>query len=127
MTNITVFAGILKDEPVGCKDAVLPKLRLKDHTVNCFTYDENTRQPKNDSLCFFIALALHLHGNERLEEETSKIFNPFFKRLDVLSPDWFKGNHMNKLPVVQGLLTLKVLHYDINIVDGELPGRSVQK
>ena len=48
-----------------------------------------------------------------------------------LSPNQFKGVHMNRIPIVEDLLTLNVLLYDIDIVDGnifgELPRRSVQK
>ena len=62
---------------MGCKDTVLPEPLLKNHNVNCFTFERNTRQPYNDSLCLFRALALHLHGNENLKDETSKNFNHF--------------------------------------------------
>ena len=75
VTNLTVFAALLKDVPMGCKNAVLPELLLKNHTIKCLTFEENTRQPYNNNLCLFRALALHMHGNQRLEEETSKLFN----------------------------------------------------
>ena len=69
LTNLTVFAALLKDVPMGCKNAVLPKPPLKNHTINCLMYDENTTQPYNDNLCLFRALALHLHGNQRLKKK----------------------------------------------------------
>ena len=51
--------------------------------------------------------------------------------IDGLSPNQFKGVHMNEVPVVEALLTLKVLFYDIDTVDGniigELARRSEQK
>ena len=72
LANLTIFAALLRDIPKGCKDAVLPESLLKNHTVNCLTFERKTRKPHNDNLCLFRALALHLHGNERLEEETSK-------------------------------------------------------
>ena len=37
LTNLTVFAALLKDIPMGCRDAVLPAPLLKNHTVNCLT------------------------------------------------------------------------------------------
>ena len=47
------------------------------------------------------------------------------------APNRFQGVHMNVIPTVQDLLTLKILLYDIDIVDsnsiGELARRSVQK
>ena len=62
---------------MGCKDAVLPKSLLKNHTVNCLTFEKRTRKLYNDNLCRCRAVALHFFGNERLEEETSKLFNFF--------------------------------------------------
>ena len=131
LTNLTVFAALLKDVPMGCKDAVLPEPLLRNGTINCLTFEENTRQPYNDNLCLFRALALHIHGNQRLEEETSKLFNFFIIKIDGLSPNQFQGVHMNDIPTVEDLPTLKVLLYDIDIVNGniieELARRSVQK
>ena len=127
LTNLTGFAALLKDVLMGCKNAVLPEPLLKNHTINCLTYEENARQPYNDNLC----LALHMHGNQRLEEESSKSFKFFINKMDGLSPNRFQGVHMNDLPIVENLLTLNILLYDIDIVDGNIVGklarRSVQK
>ena len=109
LTNLTVFAALLKDVLMGCKNAVLPKPLLKNHTNNCLTYEENTRQPYNDKLCLFRALAFHLRGTERLEEETSKMFNLFINKMDGLSPNQFQGVHMYGIPFVEDLLTLNIL------------------
>ena len=77
LTNLTFFASSLKDVPMVCKDTVLSEPLLKNHNVNCLTFERITRQPYKDNLCLFRALALHLHGNEKLEEETSRIFKLF--------------------------------------------------
>ena len=131
LTNLTVFAALLKDVPMGCKNAVLPEPLLRIGTINCLTYEENTRQPHNDNLCLFRALALHLHGFQRLEEKTSKLFNLFINKVDGLSADQFQEVHMNDIPFVEDLLTLNIVLYDIDIVNGniigELARRSVQK
>ena len=72
-----------------------------------------------------------MHGNQQLEEETSKSFNLFINKVDVLSADQFQGVPMNDIPIVEDLLTLNVLLYDKDIVDGNIVGelarRSVQK
>ena len=51
--------------------------------------------------------------------------------MDGLSADQFQGVHMNDFPIVEDLLTLNILLYDIDFVDGniigELARRSVQK
>ena len=131
LTNLTVFAASLKHVPMGCKNAVLPEPLLKNHTINCLTSEEKTRQPYNDNLCLFRALTLHLHGTQRLEEETSKLFNLNINKMDGLSPNQFQGVHMNNIPTVEGLLTLNIVLYDMDSVDGnivrELARRSVQK
>ena len=50
--------------------------------------------------------------------------------MDGLSADQFHGVRMNDIPIVEDLLTLNILLYDIDIVDGniigELARRSVQ-
>ena len=63
LTNLTLFAALLKDVPMECRDAVLPEPLLRNGTINSLTYEEKTRQPYNDILRLFRALALHLHGN----------------------------------------------------------------
>ena len=50
--------------------------------------------------------------------------------MDGLSPNQFQGVHMNDVPIVEDLLTINILLYDIDILDsniiGELARRSVQ-
>ena len=131
LTNLTGFALLRKDVPMGCKNAVLHKHLLKNHTVNCLTFEENTSQPQRDTLFIFRAPAFHLHRNQRLEEETSKIFNIFMSRMDGLSSSQFQVVHMNKVLFVEDLLLLNILLYHIDIVRGNFVGelalRSAQK
>ena len=102
-----------------CQDAVLAKLLLRNRTVTCLTYEKNTREPYNDKFHLFEALTLHFHGSQRLEKETSKIFNTFMKRMDRLNPNHFKGVHMNDF-LLQTLLTRRILLHDIDFVDGNI-------
>ena len=129
--NLTVFAGLSQTCSNGWRNAVSLKLPLRNGSINCLRYEENTRQPYNDNLCLFRALALHLLGTQQLEEETSNLFNLFIIELDGLGADYFQGVHMNDIPIVEGLLTLNILLCDIDIVDGNIIGdlarRSVQK
>ena len=116
---------------MGCKDAVLPEPFLKNHTVNCLTYEQNTKKPYNDNLCLFRALALHLHGNERLEEETSKLFNLFLVNSTDPDPSKFQGVCMDDIPSVEDIVSIKIFIYDIDLIDGamvgELARRSIKK
>ena len=38
LTNLTVFAALLKDAPMGCKDCVLHEPLVKTQNVNCLTF-----------------------------------------------------------------------------------------
>ena len=67
------FCSATQTCTMGGKDTVLPEPLLKNQNVICLTYEQNTKKPYKDNLCLFRVLALHLHGNERLEEETSRI------------------------------------------------------
>ena len=60
-----------------------------------------------------------------------RIFNSFINKKDGLGPNQFKGVHMNYYSIVADLLTLNILLYDIDFVDGnniaKLARRSVQR
>ena len=131
LTNVTVFAALLKNMPIGCKDTVLPEPLLKNCNGNCLTFERSSSQPYNDNLCFFRAVALHLFGNERLEEETSKIFNLFLNNCGEGDPSKFQGVHMTDIPKVEDLMQINIFLYDIDFVDGEQIGElcrvSIQK
>ena len=111
---------------MGCNNAVLPKPLLK----NTQSTVSRLKKPR-DNLCLFCALALHLHVNQRVEEETSKLFNLFINKMDRLSADQFQGVQMNDIPIVEDVLTLSILLYHKDTADGNIVGeiarRSVQK
>ena len=114
LTNFTIFASLLKDVPMGCKDTVLLEPLLRICNVNCLIFQRNTRQPYNDNLSLFRALALHLHGNEKLEGETSKNFKLFLDNSGEGDPSEFLGVHMNDIPKLEGKLHLNIFLYDID-------------
>ena len=39
-TNLTVFAALLKNVPMGCEDSVLLESLLKNQIVNCLTFEK---------------------------------------------------------------------------------------
>ena len=122
LTNLTIFAALLKDIPMGCKDAVLPESLLRNHPVNCLTFEKITRKPYNDNLCLFRALALHLHGNDSLEEETSKLFNLFLVNSTNPDPSKFQGVCMDDIPSVENIVSINIFIYDIDFIDGAMVG-----
>ena len=131
LTNLTIFAALLRDIPMGCKDAVLPESLLKNHTVNCLPYEQDTKKPYKDNLCLFRALALHLQGNERLEEETSKLFNLFLVNSTNPDPSKIQGVCMDDIPSVEVIVGINIFIYEIDLFDGamvgELARRSIKK
>ena len=127
LTNLTKFVALLRDIPMGCKDAVLPEPLLKNHTVNCLTYEQNTKKPYKDNLCLFRALALHLHGNERLKEETSKLFNLFFVNSTNPDPSKFQGDCMHDIPSVEDIVGINIFISDIDLIDGAMVGELARR
>ena len=117
--------------PWVVKKTVLPEPLLKNHNLNCLTFEKNTLQPYNDNLCLYRTLALHLNGNEKLEEETSKLFNFFLNNGEETDVSNFQCVYLNEIPKVEDLLQLNIFLYDIDFVDGKLIGqlcrRSFQK
>ena len=47
--------------------------------------------------------------------------------MDGLSPIQFQGVHMNDIPTVDDLLTVNILLYDIDIVDGNIVGENARQ
>ena len=133
LTNLPIFASLLKDVPMGCEDTVLHQPLLENRNMKCLTYEKKTLQPYNDNLCLLRALALHLHGNTKLEEETSKakVFKLFLKNSEEGDISKFQGVHLKDVPKLEDLLQLNIFLYDIDFVAGELIGelcrRTIQK
>ena len=127
LTNLKFFASLLKDVPMGFKHTLLPEPLLKNLSVNCLTFGRNTIQPYNDNLCVFRALALHLHGNEKLEDETSEIFKLFINNSEERDPSKFQSVHMTDVPKVEEMLQLNIFLYDVDFVVGELIGELARR
>ena len=92
---------------------------------------KNTRKPYNDNLCLLRALALDLHGKERFEEETSKLFNLFLVNSTNPDPSNFQGVCMDDIPSVEDIVGNNIFIYNIDLIDGALVGdperRSIKK
>ena len=77
------------------------------------------------------AYSEHLHGNERLEEETSKLSNLFLVNSTNPDPSKFQGVCMNEIPSVEDVVGINIFIYDIDLIDGamvgELARRSIKK
>ena len=106
---------------MGCPDSVIPEPLVRNNHVNCLISDQNIKQPYNDNLCLFQALAIHLHGNTSLETSGSMIFNAFREKLGC-DPKQFREVPMDKLPIVEDVVGKNIFIYDIDIEDGDFVG-----
>ena len=48
-TNLTLFAALLRDIPMVCKDAVLPESLLRNPSINFPNYEQNTKNIQGQS------------------------------------------------------------------------------
>ena len=125
------FCSITQRSSHGCKDTALPDPLLKNHSVKCLTFEKETWKPYNDKFCLLRALALHLHGNGRLEEETSKIINRFLEKTGRTDSANFRSVFKKDIAAVEAIAQADIFLYSIDPVDGslkeELARRSVGK
>ena len=112
---------------MGCKDAILTESLLKSRTGNCLIYEQNIKKPYKDKFCLFRAPALYLHGNERLEEGTSKVFNLFLINSTNPDPFMFQGVCMDDILSVEDIVGINTFIYDIDLIDGAMVGELARR
>ena len=69
ITNVTIFAALLKNLPMGCPDSVLLEPLPKNHSVNCLLSNKDN-EPYKDHLCLFRALPMFMNGPSDLDSHT---------------------------------------------------------
>ena len=118
------------NEPVGCKDDLLPHHLVKRADVNCLTYKVN-KERYNDNFCLLRAVCMHKTGTERLKKETSKLLKALLDINWNLSVENFRGIALEDIHVVEDLAKVNILVYDIEVSEngivGELAQRSLQR
>ena len=120
ITNVTFFAALLKNIPMGCPDSVLPEPLLKNHSVNCLLSNKD-KEPYKDHLCLFRALAMYMNGRKDLDSHTSRYFTDFISKSGN-DPKNFRGVSVEDLPVVEGIVQRNIFIYDFDIQEGEYVG-----
>ena len=129
ITNVTIFAALLKNIPMGCLNSVLPEPLLRHTQVNCLLSDKD-KQPYKDHLCLFRALTMYLHGHSNLNAHTSQLFTEFISKSGY-DPKNFRGVSIDDLPVVEGRVERNIFMYNFDIQEGEYVGelarRSIRK
>ena len=107
---------------MGCKDTIVLVPLMESLSVKCLTYEQSPRKPYNDILCIFRGLALHVHGNERLSSETSRLFNLFFEKTGKTDRTVFGDVCMEDIAIVKDIVQVDIFSCDIDIVDGSTIG-----
>ena len=87
ITNVTIFAAVLKKIPMGCPDSVLPEPSLRHTQVKCFSSNKD-KKPYKDHLCLFRALAMYMNGHNDLDSHTSRYLQNLYQNL-VMSQKTF--------------------------------------
>ena len=121
LTNVTVFAILLKNIPLGCRNALLPEHLLKKRFINCLTCNQNTC----DILTFFKSLAIQLHRDERSEERTCNVFQLYMKEKGTIESATFQVVCLNDIQTAEETLGIIFL-YDFDTVDGYFVGELVR-
>ena len=83
--------------------------------------------PYNVNLCLLRALALHLHGNDRLEEKTSKLIIVILKTTSGIDPANFRRVRMEDMAAVEDIVQADIFLYDIAIVEGSMIGELARR
>ena len=81
-TNMTVFAAILKEIPLGCQNLEIPSRILKNKKIVCLTTNSSCK-PYNDNLCLLRAVTFHLTGRHNLDEQTVNLFQRYLEHCEV--------------------------------------------
>ena len=112
ITNVTIFAALLKNILMGCPDSVLPEPLLRHSQVNCLLSNKD-KEPYKDHLCLFRALAMYMNGHNDLDSHISRYFTDFISKSGY-DPKSFRGVSVEDLPVVEEIVQRNIL-YTISI------------
>ena len=119
ITNVKIFAALLKNFPMGCPDYVLPEPLLRHTRVNCLLSNKDS-EPYKDHLSLFRALAKHMLGPNDLDSLTFRYLKEIITKSGY-DPKKIRG-------VCRGNCAKKKhIHFDVQEGDyvGELVRRRV--
>ena len=67
-----------------------------------------------------------MHGNERLGEETRKLFNLFLEKTGGTDPANFRAVCMEDILALEGIVQADIYLYDVVVLDGSTIGELVR-
>ena len=125
ITNVTLFAALLRNIPMVCPDSGLPEPLLRHTQVNCLLSNKD-KEPYKDQLFLFRALAMYLNGHNDLDSHTSRYFREFVSKSGY-DPKRFHGVSVKDVPVVGENVQRNVFTYDSDIQEGEYVGELARR
>ena len=125
ITNVTVFAALLTNIPMGCTDSPLPEPLLRNPEVNCLLSNGHD-EPYNDNLCLFREIAIQLFGSVDVELQAIKNFQNFVTASGC-DPETFRGVSFDQIPIIEEQIKQNIFIYDFDIEDGEIIGELVRR
>ena len=102
IANVTNFAALLKNIPIGCPDSVLPEPSLRHTEVNCLLSNKK-KEPYKDHIGLFRALVMYMKGHNDLDSHTSRYFSEFISKPGY-DPKNFLEISVEVLPAVDELI-----------------------
>ena len=78
ITNVTIFAALLKNVPTGCPDSVIPKPLLRNHQVDCLISDHDEGYHDKGIEMLKLGCTLTNLVNICLHKSTDYKFYPFY-------------------------------------------------
>ena len=124
-TNVTIFCSLLRNNPKGFIDAVLPEQLLRRQYVNCLVsngYDENYK----DYLCLFRAIAVHLYGSPEFKTNAANLFNACLHEFGHSAIN-YRGVSIDHVVFVQKAVKRNIFSYDIDIEEAEFVGELARR
>ena len=125
ITNMTVFATLVLDTPLGCKDVEIPEQLSRHCELFTLTYDLVNKRSFNDNMCLFRAIVFHKKGADKrvsVENETKQLFNTYIQQLGI-EANKFRGVKKANFPIVERLTDTNIFVYDVEITEeGRITG-----
>ena len=91
LTNLTIFAALLRDIAMGCKDAILPESLLRNPTVIYLTYEQNTEKKHTKTIFVFLEHLLSTCMEMRDSRKKHQIYSISFSlTVQILTLESFK-------------------------------------
>ena len=131
LAKLNVFASLLKDVPMGCKDAAFSEPLLKKKAESTVSCSNRLQDSRITTTCLFSCSCTPFERKSRVARRNFENLQLKIQSNWLTQPQSVQWVQMNGSPIIEDLLTLNIPLNEINIVDNniirELARRRVQK